>query len=80
MAGDESKVGFLRNLAGAGARLSLFSADLYAAHTFAPAIHGCEFVFLVATPMQHDALYTSLSIFASSEIWPYLEYNYSALV
>ncbi|XP_042425536.1 putative anthocyanidin reductase [Zingiber officinale] len=53
--GDEFKVGFLRNLAGAGAgtRLSLFSADLYDAHTFAPAIHGCEFVFLVAIPFQH---------------------------
>jgi hypothetical protein len=27
----------------------LFEADLYDAPTFAPAIAGCEFVFLVAT-------------------------------
>jgi len=33
----------------------LFEADLFDAATFAPAIAGCQFVFLVATPFQHDA-------------------------
>ena len=40
---------------GAADRLRLFEADLFDAATFAPAIAGCQFVFLVATPFQHDA-------------------------
>ncbi|CAL9773221.1 unnamed protein product [Musa acuminata subsp. burmannicoides] len=53
-AGDDSKVGHLRSLPGADARLSLFESDLYSAETFEPAIRGCEYVFLVATPMHHS--------------------------
>ncbi|CAL5039677.1 unnamed protein product [Urochloa decumbens] len=49
--GDEEKVGLLRRLVpGAADRLQLFEADLFDAATFAPAIAGCQFVFLVATP------------------------------
>ena len=50
-AGDEEKAGLLRRLVpGAAERLRLFDADLFDAATFAPAIAGCQFVFLVATP------------------------------
>ncbi|PAN23068.1 hypothetical protein PAHAL_4G064300 [Panicum hallii] len=59
--GDEEKVGLLRRLvpgAAESGRLVLFEADLYDAATFAPAIAGCRFVFLVATPFQHDATST----------------------
>ncbi|TVU38081.1 hypothetical protein EJB05_11431, partial [Eragrostis curvula] len=49
--GHEKKVGLLRALPGAAERLLLFEADLYDAATFEPAIAGCEFVFLVAAPM-----------------------------
>ncbi|EES14013.1 putative anthocyanidin reductase [Sorghum bicolor] len=49
--GDEEKAGLLRRLVpGAAERLRLFDADLFDAATFAPAIAGCQFVFLVATP------------------------------
>ncbi|RLN13104.1 vestitone reductase-like [Panicum miliaceum] len=49
--GDEEKAGLLRRLVpGAAERLRLFEADLFDAATFAPAIAGCRFVFLVATP------------------------------
>ncbi|CAL5048983.1 unnamed protein product [Urochloa decumbens] len=49
--GDEEKAGLLRRLVpGAAERLRLFEADLFDAATFAPAIAGCQFVFLVATP------------------------------
>ncbi|KAF8664166.1 hypothetical protein HU200_054914 [Digitaria exilis] len=51
--GDE-KTGMLRALPGAAERLRLFQADMYDADTFEPAIAGCEFVFLVATPLVHD--------------------------
>ncbi|KAF8668660.1 hypothetical protein HU200_051839 [Digitaria exilis] len=51
--GDE-KTGMLRALPGAAERLRLFQADMYDADTFEPAITGCEFVFLVATPLTHD--------------------------
>jgi hypothetical protein len=44
-AGDEEKAGMLR-------RLRLFDADLFDAATFAPAIAGCQFVFLLATPIR----------------------------
>uniref|UniRef100_A0A0E0E4I1 NAD-dependent epimerase/dehydratase domain-containing protein n=1 Tax=Oryza meridionalis TaxID=40149 RepID=A0A0E0E4I1_9ORYZ len=59
--GDEAKVGLLRRLVPGDAppeRLRLFEADLYDAATFAPAIAGCQFVFLVATPFLHDATST----------------------
>ncbi|CAL5054059.1 unnamed protein product [Urochloa decumbens] len=59
--GDEEKTGLLRRLvpgAAESGRLLLFEADLYDAATFAPAIAGCQFVFLVATPFQHDAAST----------------------
>ncbi|KAI4999120.1 hypothetical protein ZWY2020_059873 [Hordeum vulgare] len=51
---DEDKTGLLTALPGAAERLTLFEADFYDAATFEPAIQGCEFVFLVATPLMHD--------------------------
>ncbi|CAN6216124.1 unnamed protein product [Urochloa humidicola] len=59
--GDEQKAGLLRRLVSGApecGRLVLFEADLYDAATFAPAIAGCQFVFLVATPLRHDATST----------------------
>lgn len=53
--GDEKKTGLLTGLPGATERLVLFEADIYDAASFEPAIAGCEFVFLVATPLQHNA-------------------------
>lgn len=54
--GDEAKAGLLRRLVpGAAERLRLFQADLFDAATFAPAIVGCQFVFLVATPFGLDS-------------------------
>ncbi|PNT74809.1 hypothetical protein BRADI_1g22260v3 [Brachypodium distachyon] len=47
--------GLLRGLPGAPERLVLFEADIYDADSFEPAIAGCEFVFLVATPLQHSS-------------------------
>ncbi|TVU38080.1 hypothetical protein EJB05_11430 [Eragrostis curvula] len=51
---DEKKTALLRALPGAAEWLRLFQADIYDADTFEPAIAGCEFVFLVATPLSHD--------------------------
>ncbi|KAJ6426482.1 hypothetical protein OIU84_022138 [Salix udensis] len=51
---DKSKVGLLKSLPNADTRLVLFQADLYSPNEFEEAIRGCEFVFHVATPMQHD--------------------------
>ncbi|CAJ2648666.1 unnamed protein product [Trifolium pratense] len=51
---DESKVGFLRGFPHADTRLVLFEADIYKSDEFWPAIQGCEFVFHVATPFQHQ--------------------------
>lgn len=56
--GDEGKAGLLRGLVPGGAppeRLGLFEADIYDAASFAPAIAGCHFVFLVANPSAHEA-------------------------
>lgn len=54
--GDEEKAGLLRRLVpGAAERLRLFEADLFDADTFAPAIAGCQFVFLIATPYGLEA-------------------------
>ncbi|KAM3297686.1 hypothetical protein ACQJBY_039557 [Aegilops geniculata] len=55
---DEGKAGLLRRLVPGAAppeRLVLFEADLYDAASFAPAIAGCQFVFLVANPSAHEA-------------------------
>uniref|UniRef100_I1QC00 NAD-dependent epimerase/dehydratase domain-containing protein n=1 Tax=Oryza glaberrima TaxID=4538 RepID=I1QC00_ORYGL len=52
--GDEKKTAPLKELPGAVERLVLFEADMYDADTFEPAIAGCEFVFLLATPLHHD--------------------------
>ncbi|KAK3127618.1 hypothetical protein QOZ80_7AG0575850 [Eleusine coracana subsp. coracana] len=51
---NEKQTALLRELPGAAERLRLFEADIYDADTFEPAISGCEFVFLVATPLAHD--------------------------
>lgn len=51
----------LRALPGAAERLRLFQADMYDAHTFELAIAGCEFVFLVATPLAHDTTSTKVA-------------------
>ena len=48
-------------LPGAAERLVLFEAALYAAASFAPAIAGCQFVFLVATPLLHDTSSTKVT-------------------
>ncbi|CAL5054055.1 unnamed protein product [Urochloa decumbens] len=54
--GDEEKAGLLRRLVpGAADRLRLFDADLFDASTFAPAIAGCQVVFLLATPFGLEA-------------------------
>jgi putative NADH-flavin reductase len=58
--GDEKKTAPLRELPGAAERLVLFEADMYDADTFEPAIAGCEFVFLVATPLHHDPTSTKV--------------------
>ncbi|OMO79737.1 NAD-dependent epimerase/dehydratase [Corchorus capsularis] len=52
---DKSKVGLLKSLPGADTRLVLFEADIYNPHQFEKPIQGCEFVFHVATPLQHDS-------------------------
>ncbi|KAI4328889.1 hypothetical protein L6164_021209 [Bauhinia variegata] len=52
---NESKVGLLKSLPHAEARLVLFEADLYNPNEFVSAIQGCEFVFHVATPLQHQS-------------------------
>ncbi|KAM3214239.1 hypothetical protein ACQJBY_066599 [Aegilops geniculata] len=62
---DEKKTGLLRSLPGAAERLVLFEADIYDAATFEPAIQGCEFVFLVATPLLHDT--SSTKAYVSSK-------------
>ncbi|XP_042063885.1 noscapine synthase SDR1-like [Salvia splendens] len=50
---DASKVGLLKGLDHAETRLKLFEGDIYNPTDFAAAIDGCEFVFHIATPMQH---------------------------
>ena len=63
-AGDEGKVGLLRRLVPGAAppeRLVLFEADLFDAASFAPAIAGCQFVFLVANPSAHEAAASKVS-------------------
>nr|CAD1843304.1 unnamed protein product [Ananas comosus var. bracteatus] len=48
------KCGLLKNIPESEGRLSLFEADIYDSKSFEPAIKGCDFVFLVATPLQHS--------------------------
>ncbi|KAG6423220.1 hypothetical protein SASPL_113609 [Salvia splendens] len=50
---DDSKVGLLKGLDHAETRLKSFEGDIYNPTDFAAAIDGCEFVFHIATPMQH---------------------------
>jgi hypothetical protein len=45
----------------------LFEADLYDAASFAPAIAGCQFVFLVATPSAGEAAASKVS---QIDLWP----------
>jgi hypothetical protein len=51
---DRSKVGLLKSFPEADKRLVLFEADIYDPDAFEHAIKGCEFVFHVATPLQHN--------------------------
>ena len=53
IADDHAKVGLLQSLPNADTRLRLFKADIYNPDEFEQAIQGCEFVFHVATPLQH---------------------------
>lgn len=61
MAGDTSRLSFLKSLPDADTRLVLFQADIYNPQEFEPAIDGCEFVFHVATPMVHNPQSTQVS-------------------
>jgi hypothetical protein len=67
--GDEKKTAPLKELPGAVERLVLFEADMYDADTFEPAIAGCEFVFLLATPLHHDPRSTKVHTAASLECY-----------
>ncbi|XVF22406.1 hypothetical protein REPUB_Repub12eG0169700 [Reevesia pubescens] len=53
--GELSKVELLKSFPHADTRLMLFQADMYNPNEFEEAIHGCTFVFHVATPFQHTA-------------------------
>ena len=46
-------MGLLKGLDHAETSLKLFEGDIYNPTDFAAAIDGCEFVFHIATPMQH---------------------------
>lgn len=52
---EKSKVDLLRSLPNADTRLVLFQADIYNPSEFEPAIKGCQYVFHVATPLQHNS-------------------------
>lgn len=49
----------MKSLPNADTNLFLFQADIYDPNEFEPAIQGCEFVFHVATPMQHNPTQSS---------------------
>ncbi|KAJ4953258.1 hypothetical protein NE237_030090 [Protea cynaroides] len=51
---DHSKVGLLKSFPKANTNLRLFKADIYNPDEFDPTIQGCDFVFHVATPLQHS--------------------------
>ncbi|XP_057720482.1 putative anthocyanidin reductase isoform X1 [Arachis stenosperma] len=50
----DAKTGILRGFPEAKEKLVLFEADLYSPHQFEAAIQGCDFVFHLATPYQHQ--------------------------
>lgn len=52
--GDQEKVGLLKRIPNADTKLKLFEADIYDPDQFGKAIQGCEFVFHLATPYQHN--------------------------
>ncbi|CAA2968649.1 anthocyanidin reductase [Olea europaea subsp. europaea] len=52
--GEPSKVQLLNGLPHAETRLKLFEADIYDPDKFAFAIQGCQVVFHLATPFQHN--------------------------
>ncbi|CAN6568295.1 unnamed protein product [Malus baccata var. baccata] len=54
--GDPFKVGLLKGLPtpGADSRLKLFEADIYNPDEFETAIQGCNYIFHLATPLQHE--------------------------
>ncbi|KAL3536727.1 hypothetical protein ACH5RR_000093 [Cinchona calisaya] len=52
--GDATKVELLKSLPYADTRLVLFQADIYNPDEFAQAIQGCQVVFHLATPLQHN--------------------------
>ncbi|KAL3536723.1 hypothetical protein ACH5RR_000089 [Cinchona calisaya] len=52
--GDATKVELLKSLPFADTRLVLFQADTYNPDEFAQAIQGCQVVFHLATPLQHN--------------------------
>ncbi|KAI3964435.1 hypothetical protein MKX01_007125 [Papaver californicum] len=51
---DVNKIGLLKKLEGAETRLELFQVDIYKPEEFEVVIRGCDFVFHVATPLQHS--------------------------
>ncbi|KAK8570558.1 hypothetical protein V6N13_032175 [Hibiscus sabdariffa] len=52
--GNLSKVELLKSFPHADTNLVLFEADINNPNEFEPAIHGCTFVFHVATPLQNS--------------------------
>lgn len=54
IADDESKIRLLKGFPDAEERLVLFEADIYRPQEYESAIQGCEIVFHVATPYQHQ--------------------------
>ncbi|KAL6182336.1 hypothetical protein ACLB2K_043759 [Fragaria x ananassa] len=75
---DESKVGLLKSLPNADTNLLLFSADIYNPNDFKPAIEGCEFVFHVATPMQHNSQSSQRNLATDSDDLSMLQYKDTA--
>ncbi|CAL5437641.1 unnamed protein product [Camellia sinensis] len=65
---EKPKVELLRSLPNADTRLVLFQADMYNPTEFEPAIRGCQYVFHVATPMQHDSQSSQYSCVRSQTV------------
>ncbi|GLT84730.1 hypothetical protein SLE2022_029460 [Rubroshorea leprosula] len=55
--GDASKVDVLKSLTNANSRLLLFQANIYNPTEFQHAINGCQYVFHLASPLQHTEGY-----------------------
>ncbi|GKU96703.1 hypothetical protein SLEP1_g9910 [Rubroshorea leprosula] len=55
--GDASKVDILKSLPNANSRLLLFQANIYNPTEFQHAINGCQYVFHLASPLQHTEGY-----------------------